>query len=118
MISLTFIKLLPRLPPGWFLPKSDLLKPLKLDKETEMASPIIIIAVVLDVGAKLRGSASFSILIDRWALEDKAMVDFSLPVTEHILIFLEVLLLKINSGNQLLPHQFHYQIMIIYIYRN
>ena len=50
----------PKAPPGWYFAKSLTEKPLKSCKQTAKASPITNCAVVLVVGAKLFGQASFS----------------------------------------------------------
>jgi len=50
----------PKAPPGWYLAKSLLEKPLNSNKQIARASPITNCAVVLVVGAKLFGQASFS----------------------------------------------------------
>ena len=59
MTSRTCVRsLLPKAPPGWLRAKSSLVKPLACMQATARASPMASVAVVEDVGAKLRGQAS------------------------------------------------------------
>ena len=63
IISSTFkYNFFPKLPPGWYFAKSLDPKPLSFNSVTAKASPITNWAVVLVVGAKLFGHASFSTL--------------------------------------------------------
>ena len=58
----------PSAPPGWERAKSSGLKPRASSKATANASPMAICTVVLAVGARFRGHASFSTLLSSTVL--------------------------------------------------
>ena len=81
MTSLTWVSsFLPKLPPGCDLAKSSGLKPLASSRATAKASPIASAAVVLAVGAKLSGHASFSTRTLRCESAKTAKEESGLPV--------------------------------------
>ena len=73
-------KRLPSAPDGWDLAKSSGLKPLSVSKLTASASPMVNATVVLEVGAKLCGQASFSTLTSRCTLQTPPIEELALPV--------------------------------------
>ena len=70
----------PSAPPGWERAKSSARKPRASSKATASASPSAICTVVLAVGARLRGQASFSTLLSSTTLACCARLDWGLPV--------------------------------------
>ena len=56
------VSFFPKDPDGWYFAKSSVLKPFKYIKQIAIVSPIKSCILVLVVGAKLFGHASFSIL--------------------------------------------------------
>ncbi len=86
LISLTRkYSFLPKAPPGWYLAKSLLVKPRSSNKQTASASPITNCAVVLVVGARLLGQASFSTKVLSRKSEFLAKNESRLPVIAIIL---------------------------------
>ena len=79
---------LPNSPPGWNWAKSRGSKCLTSIRATASASPIASAAVVLLVGARLSGQASFFTHTLMWALLYFASSEFSLPVIEMMGMFM------------------------------
>ena len=70
----------PNAPPGWERAKSSGLKPRASSRATASASPSASWAVVLAVGARLSGQASFSTPLSSTMSACRASVDFNAPV--------------------------------------
>ena len=74
----------PNAPPGWERAKSSGLKPRASSRATASASPSASWAVVLAVGARLSGQASFSTPLSSTMSACRASVDFNAPVIATI----------------------------------
>ena len=70
----------PSLPPGWERAKSSAVKPRIFSRLTASASPSASVTVVLEVGARLSGQASFSTEMSRWMSASCPSGDAALPV--------------------------------------
>ena len=77
-------KRLPKLPPGCESAKSSAVKPRVSSNATAIASPITKVAVVLAVGARPNGHASWLTLMHTCTSDSLAMVESGLPVSEII----------------------------------
>jgi hypothetical protein len=81
MMSRTWVSSLrPSAPPGWERAKSSSLKPRASSRATASASPSASCAVVLAVGARFIGQASFSTRFDSTRSACRASVDSARPV--------------------------------------